>query len=220
MKEDIYELSDELAQKLTRPLVDIIKFCDAKERPLLFLLYCINLFKPAFTSELSSILGYEYRKVWRILKKLEERRVIEKINLNPEDWVRLEHEDITLYLQKEYFHRHTCKIDGKLPEAYVWSDVVSIDRTNLINLAHNSQYLMSRIEEILMDFVNTLNSKSRSKLTDDVKFLISRMQKVVSILRTEGIIKIDMQENQISVIVPTKKGDYMIRVPVQLSSYI
>lgn len=221
MKEDMHETSDELVEKLTEPLVDIIEFFNPKDRRALFLLYCVNLFKPAFTSELSSILGYNNKKVWYLIKKLKERGVIEKINLNPQNWVKFEHDGITLYLPKEYFHRHTSKIEGKLPDAFMWRGFMKINRERLIrSIAEDSQHLLSRIENLLMDFVNQLSKSKRGELLEDAIFVISRMQKLVSVLQTEGMIRFTIQENHRSVVVSTGKGNYLIPIPTQVSSFI
>jgi hypothetical protein len=228
LKKDLKEdkrLSDtvleEIAGKITRPLVDTIKyFHEPFQRRVLFLLYAVNLTKPAALEEISSILDYPYKRVWVFVRDLEKKGIVKPQRISAKEWGSLKlGKSIRIHLLRGIFKQKLEKFRGKPPTLYMYRDLCILKQAPISELAKEESLMLigKRFEKEFSELMSIIDKKYKSEILTDASYVWAKLQPVFEGLKSYGILKFELSSTELDIQVTTAKEEYNVTVPLPSS---
>lgn len=212
---------EEIAGKITRPLVDTIKyFYDPFQRRVLFLLYAVNLAKPASIGEISSILNYPYKKVWVFLKDLEKRGIIKAQFMSANEWGSLRlGKSIRICLPKGIVKQKLEKFQGRPPTLYLFCDLCVLKGAPISEVIKEESLLLieERFEKEFSELMLTIDKKYKSEILQDASYVWKKLQTVFKSLESYGILKVEVGSTELNIQTNLAQAEYNATIPLPSS---
>ena len=208
---------EEVIEKITRPLVDTIRyFHDPFQRRVLFLLYALNLTKPASLEEISSILNYRHKKVWVFIRDLEKRGIVKAQIISAKEWGSLRlGKNIRMHLPKGIVRQKLEKFKGRPPTVYTYCDLCLLKQAPMLELIKEENLLLieERFEKEFLELMSIIDEKYKSEILMDAFYVWEKLQTVFEGLKSYGILKLELRSTELDIQTTTTQADYKVTIP-------